>query len=781
MAKSSGKNLFRKCGDLQSLDARKFSGEKLEIIFLAVLSPLVFGFFYMLLSANGLVLGNDPAFHLGRAQMILATGTIPMGDFVWYPPLYHLLLSSVIAFTGATSIDQLLFVMKTLTALVNWLLVASVYLIGAKFFGKKYGILASALMMICLPIFEINSWGGYTTILSLAFMCLMLVYLPAVARSIQPVLITFLLTFSVVLSQQLATFLAIFILPPIVLVLLITSRGKQTKALILALLGGAIAFFVYYIQPILARFNNVVYHVFFGIQAMAYQIPAVNLNNFVLSFGFLLIFAAVGAILAFFKLRKQKRLSYFLILSLSLIVPLFFSQSYLIGLYLPFQMFMYFLVPPLAVFGAVAFSYTIDLFRAVSRRIKVGRKMLMKMLAVSIIVIMSAVLLLRFQTIGDRINQGVSFYSISDVKAYDAAAWLKQNYPGTTTVVVTEKPGLWFGMYSGIMVIAETEPVFERNVVAESVLDMSYEIEQPITLVRALEAKDVISDELCVSIDSVWQRASYLSERQVFLAFTQNSVTYNLPLSSLNRNITFDESGFPKKLIIKYSNDRILLTENLIVWNDSYPIDVTWQLLPLRGDIANSSLYISTYFDPGMSFDKAYVPGVLHWQNPWDNPSYIAGNNDWTLVDFSPKNMTEDYVGIVDEAHQVEYALRFIDRPDWGNVGALANKNIDAVRFQYQLGDIAANQTVSSSYQVLTFSKSSYPEMDLNFLGQMFDSKPASAFDVMTRDYTDYIKQNNIGFVVYDKNSFDARLLRSSQLQQVYSNDEYIVCKINNA
>jgi hypothetical protein len=754
--------------------------KKLEIIFLAALSPMVFTFFYMLLSANGLVLGNDPAFHLGRAEMILASGTIPMGDFMWYPPLYHLLLSWVIAFTGATSIDQLLFVMKTLTALINWLLVAAVYLIGAKFFGKKYGILASALMLVCLPLFEINSWGGYTTILSLAFLCLVFVYLPTVTRSIQPVLITFLLTFSVVLSQQLATFLAVFILPPFVAVLFITSRGKQTKWLIVALLGGAIAFFIYYIQPILARFNMVIYHVFFGIQAMAYQIPSVNLDNFVLSFGFLPVFAAIGSVLAFVSLRKQKKLSYFLILTLSLLVPLIFSQSYLLGLYLPFQMFMYFLVPPMAVFGAVAFSYTIDLFRAAHRRFNVGRKTLMKTLAVAIIVVMSLVLLFRFQIIGDRINQGAAFYSTSDLKAYDAATWLQQHYLGTTTVVVTEKPGLWFGMYSGIMVVAETNPVIERNALAESVLDMSYEIEQPLTLVRALEAKDVISDELCVSIDSVWQRVSYLSEQQVFLAFTQNNVAYNLPLSSLDRNITFQEAGFPKTLAIDYSNDKVRLTENLIVQNDSYPIDMSWQLTPLRSAITNASLYISNFFDAGMSFDKAYIPGVLDWQSPWDEPSYVGGN-DWAIVDFSPKNMTENYVGIADEAHQVAYAFRFTDLPDWGNVGSLANRMIDAVRFQYQLGSVAANQTVMSRYQVLTFSKTSYPQMQLSQLGQMFGSKPASPFDVMTRDYTDYIKQNNIGFVVYDKNSFDARLLRSNQLQQIYSNDEYLICKVNKA
>lgn len=756
------------------------TGKRLELIFAVVFSVVTLVFFFNLLSSNGLILGNDPAFHLGRAEMILASGTIPMGDFMWYPPLYHIVLSSVIAFTGATSIEQLLFVMKALTALINWLLIASVYLIGAKFFGKKYGILASALMFLSLPLYEINSWGGYTSILSLAFMCLLFLYLPTITRGIQPVLITFFVSFSLVLSQQLGTFLAIFIIPPFILVLLVTSRGKYLKAGVVALLGGAIAFFLYYIQPILARFDMVVYHVFFGIQNMAFQIPSVTLDSFLLSFGFILIFAFFGVFFAFHKLRKEKKLSYFLILFLGLLIPLFFSQSYLFGLYLPYQMFIYFLLPPLVIFAAVFFSYIIDLSRASYRRIKVGRKNLMKMITASVVIVMLLVLLFRFQTVGDRINQGVSFYSISDVKAYDAAVWLRDNSPNTGTVVVTEKPGLWFGMYSDRMVIAETDPVIERNAAAESILDLSYEIEHPLTLVRALEAKGVVSDETYASVNSVWKRVSFLSEQDANLSFSQNNVAYNLALSSLNRNVTFEESAYPKAFVIKYFNDKVLLTENINVHNDSYPIDITWDVSPLNGAIDNASLYVTSCFDGSLAFDKAYIPGMLNWQNPWDKPTYIPGNADWALVDFSPKNMTGDYIGAYDDQNQVAFALKFVDLPDWGNMGVLANRAMDAIRFRYQLGNVATNQMVSASYQVLTFSKGSYPELDLNKLGSMFDFKP-TAFEVTTRDFADYIKENNVQFVVYDKDGFDARFLRSTLLQQVYSNDKYIICKINNS
>jgi hypothetical protein len=758
------------------------TGKRLELVFAAVFSAVIFVFFFSLLSANGLILGNDSAFHLERAKMILATGNIPMGDFVWYPPLYHILLSAIIVFTGATSIEQSLFMIKTLTALIDCLFIASVYLIGAKFFGKKYGILASALLLLSLPLYEINFWGGYTSILGLLFMSLLFLYLPTVIRSIQPVLISFLFSFSLVLSQQLATFLAAFSLLPFIIVLLITSRGKYSKAWIAAFLGGAVVFLIYYIPPIVARLDIFVSHIFFEIQTMTYQIPSVSLDSFILGFGFILFFAFFGLFLAFNRLRKEKKLSYFLILFLSLVIPLFFSQSYLLGLFLPYQMFVYFLLPAMAIFAALTLSYIIDLCVASYHRIKIGPKKLIKNVSASILVVLFLVLIFRFQTVGERINQGVAFYSASDVKAYDAAVWLRTNYPKMGTIVVTEKPGLWFGPFSDMSVIAETDPIIDRNLVAESVLDLSFEIEHPFTLVRALEAKDLISDETCVFINGVWKRVSFLSEQEVSVSFNQNNVNYHFDLSDLNRTIEFEESGYPKKLVIRYFNDEILLTENMLVQNTSYPIEINWEMSPLRGEISNASLYLSNFFDASFAFSKAYVPGLLNWQNPWDKPSYIAGNNDWALLDFSSKTMTEDYIGAYDEQNQVAFALRFVDLPEAGNLGVLSDRMIDAIRFQYQFGNVTANQMVSATYQILTFSKSSYPEMpQLSELRQMFEFKPSSPFDVKTRDYIDYIKENDIAFVVYNKDRFDLKFLHTNLFQLVYANSMYVICKIMNS
>ena len=60
----------------------------------------------------------------------------------------------------------------------------------------------------------------------------------------------------------------------------------------------------------------------------------------------------------------------------------------------------------------------------------------------------------------------------------------------------------------------------------------------------------------------------------------------------------------------------------------------------------------------------------------------------------------------------------------------------------------------------------------------LFDLKPTSSFNLMSRDYRDYIEDNNVGFIVYDKNQLDTKIVRCKLLELVYSNDRYVIFKI---
>ena len=122
------------------------------------------------------------------------------------------------------------------------------------------------------------------------------------------------------------------------------------------------------------------------------------------------------------------------------------------------------------------------------------------------------------------------------------------------------------------------------------------------------------------------------------------------------------------------------------------------------------------FFDLKWNFDKAQIPGLLDWVNPWDAPAPIrttheTDNNasNWAVASFANANLKDNYLGVYDDKNNVAFAFKFTDLPDWGNIGALGNRQIDAVRFQYGFSDLNINQTASRSYQVLTLSKNSFP------------------------------------------------------------------------
>ncbi len=754
--------------------------KKIEIAFIAIFSVLIFAIFYTLISMNGVVLGNDPAVHLEKAQIFLNTGKIPLANLGWTPPLYEIVLAMFISFTGATDIGQLILLVKVLAVIVDWLLFLSVYLIGSKFFSKKVGAFASVLLLMCFPIYEVNQFGGYTTALALAFMLLVFLYTPLAIERFGYLVVTFFAAFGVVLSHQLAAFLVIFIMPPILIFMLIKSKGAYLKVVMALILGGGIAFFLYYFQAMIGYLGLVIEYVFFAIKAYAYQIPAVSFNSFMVNFGFIFFLALSGIFVSYYILKKQKKLIFFVTLVLSFFVPLFFAESYLFGFYMPFGWFIYYLTPLMAVLGAVPIVFLADKSTAFYIKNKsMFRKNWLKMATVSIIILMSLMLVARSDIVYGKIMEASVYYSTTDVKAEDAGVWLKTNYPENSTVVATEVPGFWFQEFSGKNVIAQTDPTVQRNEIAESVLSLSYEMEQPQTLIRAYQANGDISDETYISIDQVWNRISYSSETGDFLFYTVNGTDYKFTLTDLSKQIVFDEQRSPKEIEFIYSNDYVALTEAIVMENTSYPLDVSWSLTPLKSELFNASLYLSTFFDLTYDFDKAQIPQLLDWVNPWDAPAAIqtVDGTNWAVANFSSANLKDNYIGLYDSTNNIAFAFKFNDLPDWGNIGALAKRQIDAVRFQYQFNDLTVNQTVSRSYQVLSLSKNSFPTLQPDTLQGLFSLKPAE-FTVATRDYIDYIKDNNIGFIVYDRNHLDTQMIHSKILQLIYSNDRYVIFKI---
>jgi len=753
-----------------------------EGAFVAIFSVVVLLVFYHLISMNGLVLGNDPAVHLEKALIFLRTGVIDLGNWGWTPPLYSILLAAFITFTNASSLNQLILVTKLAAVLIDWLLFFSVYLFGSKLFGKRVGVTAVVLLLLCFPMFEVNAFGGYTTVLALAFLFLVFLYIPQAGEQFGFLVVSFIAAFALVLSHQLATFLAVFMMPPILVFMLLKSKGAHLRAVLALILGGGIAFFLYYFQAMAGYLDVLIAYVFFEIKEYAYQIPSASFNAFMINFGFIFFFALGGMIISYRFLKTQKKPVFFVTLMVSFFVPLFFAESYLFGLFMPFQWFIYYLTPSMAIFAAVTAVFALDRIQFINLTKKgVVKRVRLRAVVVTLAVLVSMMVLFRAATVYNKAMEAGVYYATSDPKALEAGEWLQNNFPGNTTVVVTEIPGFWFRLFSGKTVFAATNPIVQRNDVTEPVLDLSYELEQPLTLLRSYEAKGAISFENWVSISKVWNRVSYASGDGDRVNYALDGVPKNASLSTFSRNTVFDNDNLsPKRILISYVSDDFVLAETITVHNDTYPTEITWTVTPMNSKVSNVSLYMSVFFDLQFHFEKAYIPGVLNWVNPWSDPSQYKGT-DWAVVDFA-SNLT-DYVGFYSDKEDIVYAVKFEQPPAWGNVGALTSRQIDAFRMIYNFAGLSVSQNASIEYQILTFSKSSYSEMPAQPIDVkgLFNLEPADQFNVTGRDYHDYIKEHNIEFIVYDRNQLDTKIIRCGLLELVYSNNRYVIFKIKNA
>jgi len=751
-----------------------------ELLFLAGFSIVIFVVFYCLLSIGGAVIGNDGSVHLGRAQEFLSTGQISLDNLGWTPPLYQILLAFLITFTGITNIEQLLILVKISAIAVNWLLFFSMYLLVRRVFNKKTAMVAASLLLLCFPMFELNMWGGYTSVLGIAFMLLLFSYLPLSIEHKSYMIVVGVFSFALVLSHQLTLFVAALILMPVLLFLIIKSRGKGIKALIFLIIGGGVSFFLYYVRAMLPYLGDLIGHIFFAQKAMAYQIPQTSLSAFWLNFGFVLLLGAAGSVVAAYKLWHEKKHVSNLILVLSFIIPLVLAKSYIFGLYLPFQWFVYYVMPPLAVFAAVFLFFIVDKSQSYYKMNKTRiKRVYVKTAVVGVIILSCSALVIQGSMLNTRISGVIPYFATSDAQSLQVGQWLKTNYPESVTVVVTETPGFWFSAFCEKDVIVEINQAVERNVISESVLALSYEVETPLTLLRAYEAKGDITSEYYVSVNDVWLLGTFCSIAGDYVSYTINGVHKEVPLRQMARYYSWDSGQAAHNLTFIYENDDITVSQSQLIQSSSYSTQIFWDITPVNAPVSDVTLYTSSFFHLYFNFDKAYLPGVLNWENPWTNPTDTY-NEEWAVTNFSKTNLIDDYIAVHDTQNQIYYAMKFHDLPDWGNVGALGSKQIDAIRLSYTFEQINTGKHESFSYQTLIFSEKSYPKtIQPSQIKEIFTAQPTEHFTVVSRDYLSLIEENNIGFIVYDKNKLDTNIVRCGILELVYSTDRYAVFRVN--
>jgi hypothetical protein len=572
---------------------------------------------------------------------------------------------------------------------------------------------------------------------------------------------------------------------PVFLVGSVRAR-KEILILLGVIVAGGLAALAWYSEMILQYSDILIYHVFFGVEQYAYRIPYVNLESFAKWFGVTLLFALMGIPLAFFTFKKRKMLKVYSQLILWMAVPFFLSQSYLFGLYLPYERFVYFLATPIALFaGAAVFrlaeASSFLASRFFSKRIRkpfMSRDPRIVALAVLVVLIASQAFLSiqRFQAFSQE-------YEVSGRAGYEVGNWLKQFPFSNGSGVISAKPGNWIQIVSGRTTIEETNPIYGRNAVAEAVLNQFYEIENGETLTREYVYAGANSGQaMYVLRYGIWKEVLSLTDSDVYVIYenaTHNGVVVT-PSETVKRTYWSLKSANEVQITSEYSHSLFTLEKLVTVNRESLMVHQAWRF-KAHQNLVGVKLRVFNIIEPSLDFKVALVPGVLDWQNPWDKPSRTDLIGNWAVTECPPFNLTDNVAAVLDEENELLAAFEFADQPAWFNVGALGNQIIDAVRMEYELGNLtfSDSQEVAFSVFVSSFQTNPLERPTILELKQILHSPTSQTpSSIQTRDFLTYIEEYNVDFMVIDVDRFPYKVDLPPTLVLVYDNGKFAVCII---
>ncbi|MGW8289189.1 MAG: hypothetical protein ACWGNP_02850, partial [Candidatus Bathyarchaeia archaeon] len=163
------------------------------------------------------------------------------------------------------------------------------------------------------------------------------------------------------------------------------------------------------------------------------------------------------------------------------------------------------------------------------------------------------------------------------------------------------------------------------------------------------------------------------------------------------------------------------------------------------------------------------LPGVLEWENPWDNATFINTIQKWALVEGADL-LYDKTVAVLDTENGLLAAFQFDEQPDGFNIGALNNRFIDAVRVRYAFGDLVEGEKHDVSFFTLVhaFEFEEVTQWTISELKQRFIT--GTDLSIEARDFNTYIDDYNIKFVVVDTQQVVSTINATPALDKIYYN-----------
>jgi hypothetical protein len=378
-----------------------------------------------------------------------------------------------------------------------------------------------------------------------------------------------------------------------------------------------------------------------------------------------------------------------------------------------------------------------------------------------------------------RIEPYPKFYERASMSSYDSGLWVKEHSVPDGIVVVSRSPGSWFYLFSDHQTIQETDPLSSRTALAESILYSFYEMDNSRVAIREF---DTVSPSaglaMYTSRFNIWAKTFSIPNNQTVFTYVDPFGKWvNISLSESVESIYWIEnSANESKLVSEYTHELFTMERVVTLSDNSSVVNIEWNIR-VNKYLALVKLDVINFLESSLDFKEALVPGLLAWQNPWDNPLLRHPNNKWAVVNGPPEILDENLIAALDQTNGVMAVFEFDDYPPANfTLGALNNRVIDALRLHYEFGDLNQDEDVHISYSALTYSFESDDENRRKTVIEVKQLlKTEDYFPVQTRDFNEYIEENNIKFVAVDTKQVLSNIEATPALDRIYDDGRSIV------
>ncbi len=465
--------------------------------------------------------GADIGLHESVIDSITGSGNT---DFMWNNyqmggglsltfPGYHIFVSYIIFMTGVP--DYLAH--SLVAAFFSSFIVLCAFLIGRRVWGESAGFIVAFLVAISRFDIEMLMWGGYPNVVTLMLIpVIFYLYLESDRFSTVPFLATAtLLAGAIFLTHSLSAVMFVAITFSTVIIAAIFSKRldvskKHLLTWLVPIFLGALI-----VSPFLAEAAPA----YLGANSETFtggvsDIQQAILSTRVLPLGW--VIPLFGCVIFFFFFSKKYRGRFLtvqgLLLTLWVLVPMVFTQAFLVGLYTDYNRFLYFVLLPVLMLIALGidhtagfFAHIADTYRSLTKKAAQTKKRINKIssrlsphLSRKNIYGVFTLSFLLFSFLAVPIfltpSQGVtiqSFYQTMTDPLYEAIQWARQNTPVGSVFVSDALYGWWFSGFAERPTLSAVDPEFlalarefEPAKVAKSLLDTDYLVDNGLIQVR---------------------------------------------------------------------------------------------------------------------------------------------------------------------------------------------------------------------------------------------------------------------------------------------------------